>query len=74
MRNDYKSFCIDDNPPIKRNENMYLIEAQNHVLSCQREDSDFMNNKNHCFQQRQRMAIVCTYEHAFGNSHPNEWK
>ena len=36
MRNDYRSFCIDGNPPIKRNKNMHLIEAQNHVLSCQR--------------------------------------
>ena len=40
MRNDYKSFCIDDNLPIKRNKNKSLIEARNHVLSCQREDSD----------------------------------
>ena len=71
MRKDYKSLSIDSKPPIK-NENTHIVEAQKQVLSCQREDSDFMNNRNHYFQHRKRLAIVDTYEHVFGKLHPNE--
>ena len=73
-KNNYKSSSIDSKPPIKRNENTQNLAIEIHIFSYQIEDNDFMNNRNHCYQQRQRMAIVYTYEHVFGNLHPNEWK
>ena len=68
----YYGVKICENTPMKSNEDMH--ESQNLVLSSQREVSNFIDNRNHCFQTRQRMAIVYAYEHTFGNLHPDEWK
>ena len=49
-----------------------IIEKK--IIQRARKDELWTNKKSFGFQQRLRIAIAYTYEHVYGELHPDQWK